>query len=142
MVVPGAAIQPNWAYKGCGLPDGASSTIGGDFGSTVSRYWLSDRSSMRPPLSAIEPDSRGVSMGTRGDCASASSRVNGLAAGSTGTGAPGVVGVPGAVEPGAVVPGAVVTGGFCGGTIGFCCGMPNQSCQPIRMTADSTMNRR
>src|SRR5712671_5893728 len=118
-VVPDGVSQPNSAYSGCGLRDGASSTIGGDFGSTVSRYWFSDRSSMRPPLSAIEPDSRGVSMGTRGDCASASSRVNGLAAGSTGIGVPGVGGVPGAVVP----------GGFWGGATGFCCGIPNQSCQ-------------
>src|SRR5215510_10816948 len=116
-VVPDGASQPHWAYKGCGLPDGASSTIGGDFGSTVSRYWVSDRSSMRPPLSAIEPDSRDVWMGTRGDCASASSRVSGLAA-SVGAGAPGAGGVPGAGG----APGTVVPGVLCGGAAGFCCG--------------------
>src|SRR5262245_41286817 len=133
MVVPDGAIQPHCAYNGCGLPDGASSTIGGDLGSTVSRYWVSDRSSMRPPLRATDPDRRGVWIGTRGDCASASSRVSGLAAGSAGVdGAPGTGGVPGAVVPGTV----------CGGATGFCCGIPNHICQPIRMAADSTMNRR
>src|SRR5262249_32374117 len=53
----------------------ASSTIGGEFGSTVSRYLTSERSSMRPPLSEIEPERLGVSMRTRGAAASAASRL-------------------------------------------------------------------
>src|SRR5262249_45802066 len=132
MVVPAGGSQPHWAYRGCGLPGGASSTIGGDFGSTVSRYWVSERSSMRPPLSAIEPDRRGVWTDTRGDCASASPRVSCLA-GSTGR--PGAGGVPDPGVPGAGVPDpgvpdprlprAVVTGGFLGANR-FGCGFPNQ----------------
>ena len=62
---------------GCGLPEGASSTIAGDFGSTVSRYCVSDRSSTRPPRSEIEPASRGVSIRTRGVAAITASRVAG-----------------------------------------------------------------
>ena len=44
------------------------------FGSTVSRYCVSARSSICAPLSAIEPRSRGVSIGTRGEALSAASR--------------------------------------------------------------------
>ena len=51
---------------------------------------------MRPPLSAIEPERSGVSMRTRGDWASAASRVNAWAAagcaGACGV-APGAAGV-------------------------------------------------
>ena len=37
------------------MPDGESRMMAGDFGSTVSRYFTSARSSIRPPLSEIEP---------------------------------------------------------------------------------------
>src|SRR5262249_2041087 len=49
--------------------------MGGEFWSTVSRYLSSERSSMRAPLSEIEPERLGVSMRTRGEAASAASRV-------------------------------------------------------------------
>src|SRR5689334_3570177 len=71
---PDGPTQPNSAKNGCGLPAGDNNTIGGDAGSTVSRYCVSVRSSIWPPLSEIEPPSRGVSSRTRGDAFSAASR--------------------------------------------------------------------
>jgi len=49
--------------------------IGGDFGSTVSRYCTSARSSMRAPFKAMLPVKRGVSILTRGEAAIAASRL-------------------------------------------------------------------
>jgi hypothetical protein len=73
---------------------------------------------MRPPFSAIEPFSFGVSMATRGDCASAASRVR------PAEGAPGAVGtavgapVPGAVAGACGAPGAADPGwGTVGGVV-------------------------
>src|SRR4029077_13684932 len=65
----------------------------GDPGSTVSWYLMSERSSMRPPLSGIDPATLGVSMRTRGEAASASSRVIGLP--GTAPGRAGAVGAGG-----------------------------------------------
>ena len=112
---------------------------------------------MRAPLSEIEPDSRGVSIWTRGDWARICSRLRvGTAPGWPGSGTPAGVwaGPVGAVEPG----GAVVPGGDCGvpwpGVCCCCwvcccwacfclsiCGMPTKICQTIKTTADSTMAR-
>src|SRR5258705_3208443 len=61
----------------------------------VSRYLTSRTSSMRPPFSAIEPTSSGVSKVTRGEAASASLRLRICAAAGSADGAPGA---PGAVD--------------------------------------------
>src|SRR5262249_37541770 len=66
-LLPAAATQPNSAKNVSGAPDGENSTIGGDFGSTSSRYCVNVRSSIRPPLRSMLPPSRGVSMGMRGE---------------------------------------------------------------------------
>src|SRR5262249_60144970 len=102
---PGGGSTAKLAWRGFGPRDGDRNTIGGDFGSTVSRYCVNDRSSRRPPLRAIEPARRGVSMCTRGDCASASSRVSALAGGCSAGGGGGVPGVLGAPAPGGCWPG-------------------------------------
>src|SRR5689334_7740402 len=100
---------------------------------------------MRPPLSAIEPTSSGVSKVTRGDWASASTRLmawTGCAAGAPGApgtagacapGAPGLEEVGACAEPGCVV--AVVcwvlaTGALDGG---------KAACQPTMISTESTM---
>src|SRR5580700_9183257 len=77
--------------------------MAGEFGSTVSRYWASDTSSMRPPVSEIEPLSCGVSMGMRWVEARTARRLLGSIGADVqawaGAGAayePGVVGVAGA----------------------------------------------
>ena len=128
------------------MPEGESRTIGGDLGSTVSRNLSSARSSMRPPLSAIEPCRLSVAIDTRGEPANAAARVTGAAA----AGAfvwPGTCGVP--FCAGAVLPGPV--GGV--GTVCFCCcacscscrafscGTAKKYCQPSSTSADSTMAR-
>src|SRR5260370_35861005 len=58
----------------------------------VSRYLTSRTSSMRPPFSAIEPTSSGVSKVTRGEAASASLRLRICAAAGSADGAAGAVG--------------------------------------------------
>ena len=57
------------------MPEGENSTIAGDLGSTVSRNWISARSSMRAPFSEMLPVTRGVSILMRGVAAIATSRV-------------------------------------------------------------------
>ena len=95
--------------------EGENSTIAGDFGSTVSRNFSSDRSSMRAPFSAMLPETRGVSILMRGEAAIAASRL------TTGAAAPGwPAGVVadgaepgcGVVDPGVVDPGAVCGDGL------------------------------
>jgi hypothetical protein len=66
------------------VPAGSSSTIAGEFGSTVSRYCFSEMSSMRAPFSEIEPVIAGVSILTRGVAASAASRLCVVVAGCAG----------------------------------------------------------
>ncbi len=46
-------------------PEGESRVMIGELGSTVSRYFLSSRSSRRPPVRLIEPWIVGVSILTR-----------------------------------------------------------------------------
>jgi hypothetical protein len=59
------------------VPDGEYSTIGGELGSTVSRNWISERSSMRAPFKEMLPESRGVSILTRDVAPMAASRLTG-----------------------------------------------------------------
>ncbi len=92
---------------------------------------------MRPPLSAIEPDSVGVSIRTRGEARSASSRLlvwAGTVPGGAGGAVPGGAGAPGCC-------GAPGAGCDCGCAC-FCfssCGMPKKICHPIRTSAESTI---
>ena len=88
-----------------GRPALASSVIGADFGSIVSRYWMSWRSSMRPPRSEIEPLRCEVSTVMRGEAATAASRA---CCCSGGVGAPGTGGVVGET----CAPGWPVCAGF------------------------------
>ena len=89
--------------------EGENSTIAGDFGSTVSRNFSSDRSSTRAPFRAMLPDSRGVSILMRGEAAIAASRLTGCAAPGwlAGVVAEGAAPGCGVADPGAVDPGAV-----------------------------------
>ena len=100
-------------------------------GETCSRYFTSTRSSMRPPLSEIEPVRLGVEIATRGDDLMAVSRVCAAPAGAEAPGtAPGALGaVPGVAtgaDPGVVVvwPASGVPGCVC-----CCCrAMRSRSC--------------
>src|SRR5206468_7173044 len=97
---------------------GENSTIAGDFGSTVSRYWLSATSSMRAPLSEMLPEIFGLSILMRGVAAIAASRdittVEADVAGVLDDGA--VFGCGVGLLPG-VAPGVA---GVAGCVVGFC----------------------
>src|SRR4029450_11605246 len=100
---------------GSAVFDGENSTIAGDFGSTVSRNFSSDRSSMRAPFSAMLPETRGVSILIRGGAAIAVSRLTtggGAPGGGGGGGGEGAGPGCGVVDPGVVDPGAVCDDGL------------------------------
>src|SRR3977135_3541139 len=121
-------------------------------------------SSIRPPVRAIEPLRRGVSMGTLAVCLSAASRVSTCAAGTV-AGWPGtgtvVLGPPPRAGGGTAWGRGWVWGWVWGSAAGvgapwvwvwvwgcFCaswrcmCGRPKKYCQTISTIADSTMARR
>src|SRR3979409_2652205 len=102
----------------------------------VSRYLTSRTSSMRPPFSAIEPTSSGVSKVTRGEAASASLRLRICAAAGSADGAPGA---PGAVDWLAGVCGVPDWLVVCGGTGGLA-GL-EKCCQPPQTTHQSERPR-
>src|SRR4029079_13093180 len=96
--------------------------MAGDFGSTVSRYCTSERSSMRPPLSPIEPFRRGVSIGTRAVWAMTLSRDTVTVGPAPGT--PGACGAPAGGAPADGAPGALGGAACCdtAGPAGACTG--------------------
>jgi hypothetical protein len=102
-------------------PDGDSSTTGGDFGSTVSRNFSIDRSSMRAPFSAIEPCRLAVAIGTRGEPARAAARVSAVPGTAGGAAWPGTGGAPGAPGAVAVCPGCSGVGAGFGASCSACC---------------------
>src|SRR5262249_12773298 len=115
---------------------------GGDFGSTVSRNLTSARSSIRLPLSAIEPWTLPVAIGTRGEPARAAARLAGVVcAGALGW--PGTCGAPFCEGARTGCPGGAF---FCSCACNcscraFSCGPVKKYCQPINTSADSTMAR-
>ncbi len=87
---------------------------------------------MRPPLSAIEPLTDGVSIATRGDAARAASRV-GATAGTEGAPVPGAAGAAAS----GVAPGDGMASVGAGGACSRCgCGVPTSICQPNRTAMD------
>ena len=127
-----APAQPKSANQACSAPSGRKSSTGGEFLSIVSAYLRRNRSSMRAPFRAIEPDSEGVSTTMRGLCALAASRDR-----RSGAGLP----LASRVTPGWAA--AWTWAAFLARasiSARFCCGPRMKNWYPIRITNALTMN--
>ena len=119
-------------------------------------YFISARSSMRPPLSAIEPCTLAVSTWTRGEAASAARAadrrcrqrpsVPGTAAASGRDWQAWPVSLPARAGRAGRLAAALASAGSAAPAAAACCcfsicGMPKKYCQAISTTAESTMAR-
>src|ERR1700688_2506461 len=96
------------------MPGGVKRTISLLLGSTVSWYWTSIRSSMRAPLSAIEPLSDGLAIAMRGLSARTAARSRCPAAAAGAGAAPGTAGAVASAPADGVCGLAPAAGGFGG----------------------------